>query len=76
MEQRSVDVEKQTRLRIERRRCRRFADRQTSVFVRRTFPRSRVCAKYLICPRFSSHAKAFRKRGLTSRRDALNCALR
>jgi hypothetical protein len=44
--------------------------------VRCTFLRRRTHAKYLICPRFLNHAKAFRKRGLTLRSDALNCAVR
>jgi hypothetical protein len=35
-----------------------------------------MSAKCLIWPQFLNHAKAFRKRGLTSRSNALNCAVR
>jgi hypothetical protein len=75
LEQRPVDIEEQRRSGIQRRRP-RFGERQQGVFVRCTFLRRGMCAKCLICPRFLNHAKAFPKRGLTLRSDALNCAVR
>jgi hypothetical protein len=54
----------------------RFPKRQKTVFVHRTFLGRRVFAKVLICPGFFNPGKAFGKRILTSRDNALDCAVR
>ena len=60
LEEGAVNVEEQGGLRIERRRAwPRFARRQKGVFVHCTFAAAGVCAKRLICPGFSNHAKVF-----------------
>jgi hypothetical protein len=64
------------RRRTGRRSSRRFVTRQRTVLVRCTSPCRRGCPKALICTRFSNLANAFRKRGLTSKGDTLNCAVR
>ena len=58
LEQGTVDIEKQRHVTIKRR-WSRFAQRQRSVFVRRTYPNRGVCPNRLIFPGFSNHAKTF-----------------
>jgi hypothetical protein len=66
----------QQRRRTGRRSSRRFVARQKIVLVRCTSPCRRGSPKALICTRFSNLANAFLKIGLTSKGDALNCAVR